>query len=349
MKQTTKILVMIGKRLLVFLLVMFLLSIAIFYVSRLAPGDPMQSFYGDGLEKMSTQEMDAARHRLGLDGPIYVQYIKWVDNAFHGDFGISFKYKQPAMNIVGALIGNTLFLGITAYIIVFVLAILLGVFCTLHEDTWIDRAICKIGTASTYIPSFWVGLVLILIFSVNFHWFPSGAAYDVGKNYDIINRLYHMVLPLVVMILSHVWYYTYMIRNKLLDEIRKDYVLQAKAKGLTKRKIVYKHCLRNIAPSIVSIMAVSVTHVLSGTYVVEAVFAYPGIGNLSIESAKYHDYNLLMIIVIITGALVILTSLIAQTVNEIIDPRMKVTEVSGLWKKWLMKKANQKSKTKTLK
>ena len=120
-----------------------------------------------------------------------------------------------------------------------------------------------------------------------------------------------------------------MIRGKLLDELRQDYVLLAKGKGLTNRQIVWKHCLRNVAPTIVSIMAISIPHVLSGTYIAEAVFNYPGIGALSIESAKYHDYNLLMLLVLITGALVILSSIAAQTVNEVIDPRMKETGVSA--------------------
>ena len=115
-------------------------------------------------------------------------------------------------------------------------------------------------------------------------------------------------------------------RNKLLDEVRKDYVLLAKSKGCTRRQIVWKHCLRNVAPTIVSIMAISIPHVTGGTVVVESVFSYPGIGNLAVEAAKYHDYNLLMVDVLITGFAVFVSSFIAQTVNEEIDPRMKEME-----------------------
>ncbi len=138
---------------------------------------------------------------------------------------------------------------------------------------------------------------------------------------NIGNRVQqHLILPLIVMITSHLWYYAYMIRNKLLDEVRKDYVLFAKAKGCTGREIVWKHCLRNVAPTIVSIMAISIPHVTGGTVVVEAVFNYPGIGNLAVESAKYHDYNLLMVTVLLTGMAVFAGSFLAQTVNEEIDP-----------------------------
>ena len=331
MKKKKQFLIKIGKRLLGFVGAMFLLSVIVFYFARLAPGDPLQSFYGDAVESMTVEEQDAARIRLGLDGPIQVQYVRWLQNAFQGDFGLSLKYKTPAMSVVEPLISNTLILGGTAYILVFLLAILLAMFCARFEDTWIDRVICKVGTAAYYIPPFWLGVVLVLVFSINLHILPSSGAYDIGKANDIGNRIRHMILPLIVMILSHLWYYAYMIRNKLLDEVRKDYVLLARMKGIRKNQILWFHCLRNVAPTIVSIMAISIPHVLSGTYIAEAVFNYPGLGALSVESAKYHDYNLLMLLVLITGVLVITSSIIAQFVNEAIDPRMKGAEVAS-WK-----------------
>ena len=331
MKKKKQFLIKIGKRLLGFVGAMFLLSVIVFYFARLAPGDPLQSFYGDAVESMTVEEQDAARIRLGLDGPIHVQYVRWLQNAFQGDFGLSLKYKTPAMSVVEPLISNTLILGGTAYILVFLLAILLAMFCARFEDTWIDRVICKVGTAAYYIPPFWLGVVLVLVFSINLHILTSSGAYDIGKANDIGNRIRHMILPLIVMILSHLWYYAYMIRNKLLDEVRKDYVLLARMKGIRKNQILWFHCLRNVAPTIVSIMAISIPHVLSGTYIAEAVFNYPGLGALSVESAKYHDYNLLMLLVLITGVLVITSSIIAQFVNEAIDPRMKGAEVAS-WK-----------------
>ena len=314
------------RRLLLLVLCMFLLSIAVFFIARLAPGDPLQSFYGDALELMTETEKEAARERLGLQAGLCTQYVHWLAQAFQGDFGLSFKYKMPVLDVIRPLIGNTLLLGLLAYVLVFALAVVLAVFCVLYEDRSIDKSICKIGTATYYIPGFWLGVVLVLIFSVNLGWLPSSGAYDVGMKGNIGNRVQHLILPLIVMITSHLWYYAYMIRNKLLDEVRKDYVLFAKAKGCTGREIVWKHCLRNVAPTIVSIMAISIPHVTGGTVVVEAVFNYPGIGNLAVESAKYHDYNLLMVTVLLTGMAVFAGSFIAQTVNEEIDPRMKEME-----------------------
>ncbi len=322
----------IGRRIIAFILILFLLSIIVFIMARLAPGDPLQSFYGDAVESMTTEELAAARARLGLDGPIWTQYFNWLGGVFQGNFGISLKYKMPAMQVIGPLIGNTLILGGTGYLLVFILAVLLALICARFEDSILDRIICKIGTIIYYIPPFWLGVVLIMIFSIGLHWFPSSGAYDTNMAGDIGNRISHMILPLTVMIASHLWYYTYLIRNKLLDEVRKDYVLLAKSNGLGKNQILLRHCLRNVAPTIVSIMAISIPHVLSGTYIAESVFNYAGIGSLGVESAKYHDYNLLMLVVLITGILVIASSFIAQSLNEIIDPRMKATEVSP-WKR----------------
>ena len=179
----------------------------------------------------------------------------------------------------------------------------------------------------TVIEGLGLGVLLVLVFSVNLEWLPSSGAYSYGKAGDIADRARHLVLPLAVMVASHLWYYAYMIRNKLLDEVRRDYVLLARSKGLGRTRVLWSHCLRNVMPTVVGIMAISIPHVLSGTYVAEAVFNYPGIGLLAISSAKYHDYNLLMLMVLFTGAMVIISSLLAQSINEAIDPRIKSGEV----------------------
>ena len=152
-----------------------------------------------------------------------------------------------------------------------------------------------------------------------------------GQENNLSDRIVHMILPLAVIVTEHLWYYGYMVRNKMLDEVRADYVLLAKAKGMKKSRIMITHCLRNIMPSYLSIMAIAVPHVLGGTYVVESVFSYPGIGALSYESARYHDYNLLMLLCMMSGILVIFCNIVSQTINEQIDPRMKdevITEKS---------------------
>ncbi len=315
-----------GKKLAVFAAGIILLSVAVFYLSRLVPGDPLMSYYGERTEKMSVEEKIAARDRLGLNEPLHNQYIRWVENAFSGDFGISYKYKQDVLEVIGDRAGNTLVLGGIGFILTFLGALGIGILCAWNEDSWLDRLLCKCGTLISCVPEFWLSLVMILMFSVVLHIFPSSGAYDVGKKGDVLNRVWHLILPLAAVVLQHLWYYAYMVRNKLLEEIREDYVLLAKAKGLSKGKIVFHHCLRNIMPGYISIMAVSIPHILGGTYVVEKVFGYPGIGTLAFESARYHDYNLLMLICLLTGVLVIFSNITGQIINEHIDPRIKMKD-----------------------
>ena len=319
-------LVYYGEKILVFILSVFLLSLAVFYVSRLAPGDPLVSYYGDRVEKMSPQERAWAEDRLGLNAPIHVQYARWLRDAFQGDFGISYKYKMDVVEVISGRIGNTLLLGGTGFLLIFVLSLLLGVLCAWYEDRPLDRIVCKIGTAVSCIPEFWLALVFILLFAVSLGWLPSSGAYSVGKSGDWGDRLLHLLLPLSIVVINHLWYYAYMVRNRILEEVRADYVLLAKSKGLTKKRIMFRHCLRSAIPSYLSIMAVSVPHVLGGTYIVEAVFSYPGLGTLSYESARYKDYNLLMLLCILSGVLVILCSMAAQIINERIDPRVRGQE-----------------------
>lgn len=312
-----------GKKLLIFVVSIFLLSVIVFYIARLAPGDPLVSYYGDRAEKMTAGERAWAEEKLGLHESITVQYGKWLGRAVRGDFGISYKYKMDVLEVIEGRIGNTLLLGGVGFMLIFVLALLLGIWCAWNEERLIDRAICKIGTVTSCIPEFWLSLVLILIFAVKLKALPSSGAYTIGKENDLGDRILHLILPMTVVVLGHLWYYAYLIRNKLLEEVRTDYVLLAKSKGVTGKSVMIRHCVRNIIPTYLSIMAISVPHILGGTYIIETVFSYPGIGTLSYESARYQDYNLLMVICLLSGALVILCNMIAQTINERIDPRMK--------------------------
>lgn len=169
-----------GKKILVFLLSVLVLSIVVFYVARLAPGDPLVSYYGERTEKMSPKEREWALKKLGLNEPIHVQYIKWLGQAFHGNFGISFKYKQDVLKVIRGRIVNTLLLGGIGFLFIFAGSLLLGIFCAWKEDRWSDRILCKIGTISSCIPEFWLSIVLILIFAVTLRILPSSGAYYPG-------------------------------------------------------------------------------------------------------------------------------------------------------------------------
>ena len=317
----------IGKKISVFLVSLFVLSFVTFAIARLAPGDPLVSYYGERVEKMSETQKAAARKRLGVDEPLLVQYGRWVERAVHGDFGLSFQYKQPAGDVLAARIGNTLLLGGAAYIVLFLASLLIGVGCALHEGTWLDRVLVKAGTVSACVPEFWLCLLLIFVFSVTLGWLPASGAYTIGRQSDVLDRLAHLVLPLAVLVISHVWYYAALVRNRLLEELGKDYVLLGQANGLSLGRIVWRHGVPNVLPSYLSLMAIALPHILGGTYVVEMVFSYPGLGALAYESARYHDYNVLMLTVLLSGTVVLMANGLVNALAHRLDPTQDDTQI----------------------
>ena len=178
-----------------FLASIFLLSVIVFYISRLAPGDPLVSYYGERVEKMSPEEHDWAMEKLGLNESVSVQYVKWLSNAFHGEFGISYKYKMDVLEVISGRVGNTMLLGGIGFVLIFTLALLLGILCAWHEEKWLDKIICQVGTVTSCIPEFWFSLVLILFFAVELHILPSSGAYTIGKEKDTADRIQHLILP----------------------------------------------------------------------------------------------------------------------------------------------------------
>ena len=319
----TRFLFRCGKKLLGLTLSLLLLSLLVFYAARLAPGDPLASYYGDRVERLTPAERAAAEERLGLSDPIHVQYGRWLSGALHGDFGISYKYKAPVTEVIAGRMGNTLLLGGVGFVLIFTLAPLLAILCVWYEGRWPDRLVCKAGTVVSGVPGFWLSLLLILVFSVTLHLLPSGGAYTVGHGGGWWDRAVHLVLPLTVVVSGHLWYYAYLLRSRLAEEVRTDYVILAKAKGLSRWTVLVRHCLRGVLPSYLSLMAISVPHILGGTCIVETVFAYPGIGALVYESARYQDYHLLTALCLLTGGTVMLCSMAAQAVNRRLDPRVR--------------------------
>lgn len=302
------------------ILSLFVLSLIVFVVSRLAPGNPLRAYYGEAVERMNEQQLAAAEHKLGLDESIVSQYFSWLKNAFHGDFGISYQYKRPVMDVVEQVWGNTAWLITVSFVLIFVIGVLVAVFCVRHEGQRADKIMCRIGVATGNVPEFFLALILVLIFSVTLGMLPQSG---VGTEDGLVGRLTHLILPVASIVISHFWYCTYLIRNRLSEEMNKEYVLMCKVKGLDERRIIYKHCLKNIMPSVLSIMAIFLPHLVGGAYVVEIVFSYPGLGKLGLESAQYHDYNMLMLICLITGIVVVVVNIAVQVVSELLDPEMK--------------------------
>lgn len=310
------------KKTIILFIFLLALSVIVFWLSRLAPGDPLAAYYGESLERINESQRIAAISRLSLDKPIAVQYLTWLGNALAGNFGISHQYKQNVAELIRKLGINTLLLGGLSYILTFAFAILLGVFCAAKEGGMTDRIIYRAGTATSVIPSFFVAFIAIRIFGVNLKILPTSGAYSIGGG-GFADRAVHLILPVMVMVLSHLWYYAAIIRNRIIEELRKDYVLLLQVKRVSSIRILLRHCIRNVLPMLITIMAVSVPHIIAGTYVVEVVFGYPGIGTLVFESAQYKDYNMLSALTLLTGFITLVSNMIGQAVSELLDHRMR--------------------------
>lgn len=271
---------------------------------------------------MNEAQKNAMRHNLGLDQSVLVQYGAWLRELLHGNLGISLKYKRPVTAVITGYIGNTAVLGILSYVLTFLLAFRMGENCALHEGTRRDRFLTGIGVVTGNIPSFFIALLMILLFAVKLPFFPTSGAYSYGMAGSIPNRLWHLVLPTAVMVLGHAGYYGIMVRNLLAEESRKDYVLLHKSQGIPAKRIVRKFCRKNILSAMIPVMAMGAPHLLGGTYVVEMVFSYPGLGTLALESALYKDYNLLMAVTLLTGALVIICNMLGEYLSGKVDPRL---------------------------
>lgn len=305
------------------LFLLLVLSLVVFFLARACPGDPLRSWYGDGVDRLSAAQKEAMRRNLGLDRSLWVQYGLWLRNLFQGNLGISLKYKRPVTAVLGSVAGNTAILGLLAYVMTFLPAFRIGSSCALKEGSRKDRRLSRIAVVTGNIPSFFLGLLLILFFAVKIRLFPSGGAYSYGMAHSLPDRIWHLVLPCAVLVLEHVGYYGLMVRNLLVEETRKDYVLLHKSQGIPREKILRRYCMKNILPGMIPAMTMAVPHILGGTYVVEMVFGYPGLGTLAFESALYKDFNVLMAVTLLTGALVIFCNMLGEVLSAAIDPRMR--------------------------
>ncbi|MCT4507646.1 MAG: ABC transporter permease [Tepidibacter sp.] len=305
------------------ILTIVILSFGVFIISHLAPGDSLVSVYGSGVERISNELREKAIDDLGLNKPLIYQYGVWIKNSIKGDLGYSFKYKMPVKDVIKTRLPNTILLIGLCLSLTFILSIALGLITALNEGKLVDRIIIRCTTFLYCVPGFWISLILILVFSVNLRILPSSGVYDIGKESDILNRITHLILPITVIVIGHLGYYSNFVRNKVLEELKEDYILLARAKGLSKFQIIVRHPLKKIMPSIIILMSLSFSHLIASGFVVEYIFSYPGLGQLIFESAKYHDYPLLMGGVMLTGIIVVLSSLVSDALSSSIDPRLK--------------------------
>ena len=300
------------------------ISVLVFAVTRLAPGDPVR-LYTFGALNITEEDIEALRVHYGLNKPLFLQYVDWMTLALQGDFGISLQYHQPALKLLLERLPATLQLATAALILQLGIGIPLGVIAALKRGTWIDNVIRVFAVIGHAIPTFWIGLLFIILFAVTWRILPSQGLLTVGKDvWDIPDRLRHIILPAFVLALAGIANYSRYLRTETLDVISQDYIRTAHAKGLRERRVVFVHALRNALIPMVTALGPLLAVLVGGSLVIEQVFTWPGVGQFTYAAARSKDYPVIMAGVMVASTLLVASYLIRDVAYAIVDPRIKV-------------------------
>jgi peptide/nickel transport system permease protein len=271
------------------------------------------------------EQRDALTRRFGLDQPVPVRYLQWLGGALHGDLGVSLSSNEPVAFRIGQRLPNTLLLAGTALIVSIVIGIPLGVVAALRRNSPPDFAVAMVSVLGVSVPAFWLGIILILAFSVSLRLLPSSGIASSGNEGDLGDRLQHLIMPTLVLSTTVLPYVVRFTRSALLEVLHQDYVRTATAKGLSHVRVVYGHALRNALVPVVSIVGTLVPRLVGGSVVTEAVFGWPGMGRLAVEAANGRDYPLIVGITVIVAFVVVASSLVVDLAYTWLDPRIRLT------------------------
>ena len=292
------------------LLVVFLSLTVVFGLVRLT-GDPVLLFMPTDIQ---AKDVDEFRQRLGLNDPLALQYARFLGSALRGDFGESLRYKRPAMGLVLDRLPATLLLAATAVVLTLVLAVPLGIISAVRRDTFVDHA----GTLATVLgqalPGFWLGLMMIYVFSVQLRWLPTGGTGGVSN----------LVMPSIVLAVFFAARIARLTRSTMLDALGEEFVLTARAKGLGAGRVIGKHALRNAAIPVLTLAGLEVGQLLGGAVITETIFAWPGLGRLTVQALLNRDFPVVLAAVFVTSVIYTLINLIVDLAYGWLDPRVRV-------------------------
>ena len=313
----------IVRRLLYAIPTLFGISIIVFLITHLAPGDPVR-LYTFGALNVTEEDIQNLRTYYGLDQPIYIQYVNWISKVVRGDFGMSLQYHQPALGLLLERMGATLQLALAALFLQLAIGVPLGVIAALRRGSWVDNFVRVFGVIGHAIPTFWIGLLFIILFSVTLRLLPSQGVLTVGKDiWDMPDRVRHILMPAFVLALAGIANYSRYLRTETLDVISQDYVRTAHAKGLRERTVVWVHALRNALIPMVTALGGILAVLVSGALIVEQVFTWPGVGQFTYAAARNRDYPVIMAGVMVASALLVISYLVRDVAYAIVDPRIK--------------------------
>lgn len=296
------------------------ISVISFAIMYAAPGQPAVLNLDPSI---SVQDRARQIEALGLNEPVHVQYLKWLGNVATGNFGTSFSRRIPVTEMILERLPNTLLLMVAAAALAIAVAIPIGVLSARKQYTGVDYAVTAGAFLGLATPSFWLGLMLIMVFSVQLGWTPVGGVATIGADFSVLDRLRHLVLPAVVLATADMAAITRYTRSSMLEVLHQDYIRTARAKGLRERTVVYKHGLRNGLIPIVTIVGLMLPTFVGGAVIVESLFSWPGIGKLFIDSVFERDYPVIMGITMLGALMTVVANLVADLLYAMLDPRIE--------------------------
>ena len=310
----------IAKRIISVIPVLIIVSIVIFSLIHLVPGDPATAMLGD----LATEEDIAAlRIRMGLDKPLIEQYFIWIGNIFHGDFGMSVVNNETVGSLIISHIRPTISLAIYALVIAAVIAIPLGMIASRKKGSAIDHVVSVISLAGISLPSFLLGLFLILLFSVKFRIFPVSGYKEISEGF--LEHIRSLTLPAIALGFMNAALMMRMTRASMLEVLGSDYIKMAKAKGVKEFSLLAKHAFKNTLVTLITIFGQSIVQALSGAAVVESLFAVPGLGQLMVNSIGRRDYYVIQAIVLLIAVINVVINMIIDILYGFVDPRVRVS------------------------
>ena len=308
------------RRIVMMLPILVGISVISFSIMYVAPGQP-------AVMNLDPEISPAARERqieaLGLNEPPHVQYVKWLGSVVTGDFGTSFSRRVPVAEMILERLPNTLLLMGAAALLAIVVAIPIGVLSARKQYTAIDYSVTFGAFLGLATPNFWLGLMLIMVFSVQLGWTPVGGVATLGADFSWLDRLRHLILPAIVLATADMAALTRYTRSSMLEVLHQDYIRTARAKGLRARTVVYKHGLRNGLIPIVTIVGLMLPTFVGGAVIVESLFGWPGIGKLFIDAVFERDYPVIMGITMLGALMTVIGNLVADLLYATLDPRIE--------------------------
>lgn len=292
-----------------------------------AAGSPLASLEFN--PRVRPEDIARIRGNLGLDRPVHERYFVWVWNVLQGDLGLSLINFRPVTERIQEVMFNTLLLAGTSLVISLLIAVPLGIYAAVHRNSLIDRVVNILAVAGYAVPTVWLGLLLIILFSVKFdEWgfyaLPVGGVRDLRGGGGLSDRIEHLIMPITALVIPQIAAWLFYIRSNMLEVIRQDYVRTASAKGLGSKAVLYRHAFRNALIPLVTLLGLSLPELFAGALIVENVFAYPGMGRLTITAIGDKDHTLVMGVTLVFAFLVIVGNLLADLLYAIVDPRIRL-------------------------